>query len=69
VHKSQVQPIPLARSGAPANLDLKDFLPTEITDSISAAGKITFHAVGDTAAGATSYCQQPPVNKRLVDKR
>jgi len=57
VHKSQVQPIPPARSGAPAHLDLKDFLPTEITDAINAAGKITFHAVGDTGAAKVNRSQ------------
>src|ERR1700685_1652374 len=49
-HKDQVQPVPAPQSGVPAYLDLQDFVPTEILDAINSAGRITFHAVGDTGA-------------------
>ena len=48
LHKSQVQPIPAARNTDPVILE--DFLPDNIVKAIHAAGKITFHAVGDTGA-------------------
>jgi hypothetical protein len=56
-HKSQVQPIPPVRPGAPPNLDLQDFIPQEVEDAINAAGRITFHAVGDTGAAKVNRSQ------------
>lgn len=56
-HKNQVQEIPAPNAGLPGNLDLNDFLPTEIGTAISAAGKITFHAVGDTGAAKVDRAQ------------
>ena len=56
-HKDQVQPIPDARAGAPANLELQDFVPQEVWDAINAAGQITFHAVGDTGAAKVNRSQ------------
>ena len=48
LHKSQVQPIPPRRTGASPYLKLTDFIPQNLTGAIDAAGKIRFHAVGDT---------------------
>jgi hypothetical protein len=69
LHKSQVQPIPPRRTGALPYLKLTDFIPQQLSDAINAAGKITFHAVGDTGAaksgphqsGATSLAEQAAV--------
>ena len=49
-HMNQVQPFPAPRSGVSTYLDLQDFIPTEVLGAINAAGRITFHAVGDTGA-------------------
>lgn len=57
LHKSQVQPIPQVRQNAAANIDLADYLPTDIADAIDQAGRITFHAVGDTGAAKVSRSQ------------
>ncbi len=53
-HKDQVQPIPPPRVGVPSYLELTDFIPTEVSDAITAAGRITFHSVGDTGAAKVS---------------
>ncbi|HEX6897663.1 MAG TPA: metallophosphoesterase [Bryobacteraceae bacterium] len=47
-HKNQVQRIPARRNNLPINL--ADFVPPDIIRSIQRAGKISFHAVGDTGA-------------------
>ena len=57
LHKNQVQPIPPTRPNAPPNLDLADFLPSSILSAINNAGKITFHAVGDTGAAKVNKTQ------------
>jgi len=57
LHKNQVQPIPPARQNAPPYLDLGDFLPTDVANAIDQAGRITFHAVGDTGAAKVSRSQ------------
>jgi len=57
LHKNQVQPIPPARQGAAPNIDLSDYIPTDIANAIDQAGKITFHAVGDTGAAKVSRSQ------------
>jgi hypothetical protein len=57
LHKNQVQPIPPRRTGALPYLKLTDFLPQDLTAAISAAGKITFHAVGDTGAAKVNVRQ------------
>jgi hypothetical protein len=57
LHKSQVQPIPPRRTGTLPYLKLTDFIPQDLTDAIDAAGKITFHAVGDTGAAKTTRSQ------------
>jgi hypothetical protein len=54
-HKDQVQPIPRRRSGVALNLS--DFVPQEILNAIQAAGKISFHAVGDTGAAKVNRSQ------------
>jgi hypothetical protein len=56
-NKSRVQPIPPSRPGAPSNLNLEDFLPASLISTITQAGSITFHAVGDTGAAKTSRSQ------------
>lgn len=57
LHKSQVQPIPPRRTGTLPYLKLTDFIPQDLTDAINAAGKIAFHAVGDTGAAKTTRSQ------------
>src|SRR5579864_7835017 len=57
LHKSQVQPIPPRRNGVPPYLKLTDFIPQEIADAIGKAGKIVFHAVGDTGAAKSGRQQ------------
>ena len=61
-NKNQVQPIPPRRSGALPYLDLAAFLPQEVTKAINTAGKITFHAVGDTGAAKVSKQQSAAVS-------
>jgi hypothetical protein len=56
-HQYQVQPIPLPRSGALPYLDLSDFLPASLIDSINTAEQIVFHSVGDTGAAKVSKTQ------------
>ncbi len=60
-NKNLVQPIPPRRSGALPYLDLTDFLPPDLTNAINAAGKISFHAVGDTGAAKVSKQQSAAV--------
>lgn len=60
-HKNQVQPIPPARKGVPLQLDLADFIPTEVASAIQSAKAISFHAVGDTGAAKVSRSQTAPV--------
>jgi Calcineurin-like phosphoesterase len=60
-YKNQVQPIPPRRSGALPYLDLSDFLPQDLTNAITAAGKISFHVVGDTGAAKVSKQQTAAV--------
>lgn len=56
-HKSEVQPVPRPRPGVPPNLNLKDFVPSEVLDAINGAKKLTFHAVGDTGAAKVNRSQ------------
>jgi hypothetical protein len=62
LHKSQVQPIPPARTGVPAYLDLQNFIPPDMYAAIEDAGKIVFHAVGDTGAAKVSVRQSAAVS-------
>ena len=54
-HKDQVQPIPRRRSGVALNLS--DFIPQNVFNAITSAGKISFHAVGDTGAAKVNRSQ------------
>ena len=54
-HKAQVQTIPPRRNNLPLNL--ADFAPPDVSSAIQAAGKITFHAVGDTGAAKVNRYQ------------
>jgi hypothetical protein len=57
LHKSQVQPIPQVRQNAAPNINLADYIPTDVADAIAQSGKITFHAVGDTGAAKVNRSQ------------
>ncbi len=54
-HKNQVQPIPQPRK--PQNISLADFIPATVSAAIQSAGRIAFHAVGDTGAAKVSRSQ------------
>jgi hypothetical protein len=54
-HQKQVQPIPKPRNTTPMNL--ADFLPADVLGAIQKAGKIVFHAVGDTGAAKVTRTQ------------
>jgi len=54
-HKNEVQPIPPRHGTAP--MDLKDYAPAEVMDAITKAGKVIFHAVGDTGAAKVTRSQ------------
>jgi hypothetical protein len=56
LHKNQVQSIPSPHV-APPRMDLSQILPAEVLNQISAAKKISFHAVGDTGAAKVSRSQ------------
>jgi len=57
LHKNQVQPIPQVRQNALPYIELADYVPKDVADAIAAAGRITFHAVGDTGAAKVSRSQ------------
>jgi hypothetical protein len=57
LHKNQVQPIPPRRTGALPYINLADYIPQDLANAIDVAGKITFHAVGDTGAAKTTRSQ------------
>lgn len=56
LHKNQVQSIPSPHV-TPPRMDLSQILPAEVLEQISAAKKISFHAVGDTGAAKVSRSQ------------
>ena len=58
-YKNQVQPIPPQRTGALPYIELTDYLPANLIQSITKAGQIVFHSVGDTGAAKTSRSQTP----------
>jgi hypothetical protein len=66
-HKNDVQAIPPPRKNVPMQLQLADFTGPEIITAIQRAGKITFHAVGDTGAAKVNHEQT--VNGRWRTKR
>ena len=49
LHQSQLQPVPPPRVDPP-RMQLADILPAAMITQIQTAGRITFHAVGDTGA-------------------
>jgi hypothetical protein len=75
LHMNQVQPIPPRRTGALPYLKLTDFIPQDLVDAIQHAGKIMFHAVGDTGAAkidrtqtaATAIAQEGAVADAMVE--
>src|ERR1700683_2571600 len=56
-HKNDLQAIPPPRKNVPMQLQLADFTGPEIITAIQRAGKITFHAVGDTGAAKVNHQQ------------
>src|ERR1700683_2149099 len=56
-HKNDVQAIPPPHKNVPMQLQLADFTGPEIITAIQRAGKITFHAVGDTGAAKVNHQQ------------
>ncbi len=66
LHKSQVQPIPLPRTGATLQLKLDDFVGPQMIAAIQSAGKIAFHSVGDT--GAAKVDQQQTAAMALANQ-
>ncbi len=56
-HKNQVQPIPPPRTGALPYINLANYLPASLIQSINQAGRIVFHSVGDTGAAKTGKQQ------------
>ena len=62
LHKSQVQPIPLRPNGLLPYIKLADYVPPGITDGINKAGRIVFHAVGDTGAAKSSRQQSEAIS-------
>jgi hypothetical protein len=57
LHQDQVQRIPPPRKNVPMQMQLEDFTGPEIITAIQRAGKITFHAVGDTGAAKVNHQQ------------
>ncbi len=57
LHQKQVQPIPAPRKNAPPSVDLAGFVGPDVMKAIAGAGKITFHAVGDTGAAKVNQQQ------------
>jgi hypothetical protein len=57
LHQDQVQRIPPPRKNVPMQMQLADFTGPEIITAIQRAGKITFHAVGDTGAAKVNHEQ------------
>jgi hypothetical protein len=57
LHQDEVQRIPPPRKNVPMQMQLADFTGPEIITAIQRAGKITFHAVGDTGAAKVNHEQ------------
>ncbi len=66
LHKDQVQPIPPPHAGAALQLKLADFVGPQMMAAIQSAGKIVFHAVGDT--GAAKVDQQQTAARALANQ-
>ena len=56
LHRRELQPVP-PPSMLPPRLELADVLPDAILQPITAAKRITFHAVGDTGAAKVNHAQ------------
>jgi predicted phosphodiesterase len=56
LHKNQVQGIPASRK-SPPRMDLAEVLGKDVLDAVTAAKKISFHAVGDTGAAKVNAFQ------------
>ncbi|HKW29522.1 MAG TPA: metallophosphoesterase [Verrucomicrobiae bacterium] len=63
LHKNQLQPVPSLRT-RPPRICLADVADTAFVDNIIQAGKIVFHAVGDTGAAKSSG---PVTEARVAD--
>ncbi|HTB81445.1 MAG TPA: metallophosphoesterase [Opitutaceae bacterium] len=57
LHQMQVQPIPPPRAGVPLQMQLDDFVGPGMAAAIQQAGRIVFHAVGDTGAAKVNLNQ------------
>jgi hypothetical protein len=56
LHKKDLQPVPKPRTAQP-RIDLGDVLRADFLDAITAAKRISFHAVGDTGAAKVNSFQ------------
>jgi 3',5'-cyclic AMP phosphodiesterase CpdA len=56
LHSKQLQPVPAPRT-SPPHVDLANVLPAELLAAITAAKRISFHAVGDTGAAKVNVAQ------------
>ncbi len=66
-HEKAVQAIPAPIiPGAPQNLNLADFAPPEVLAAVTAAGKISFHAVGDTGAAKVDKYNSAPSQAKAI---
>ena len=65
-HKNDVQAIPPPRKNVPMQLQLADFTGPKIITAIQRAGKIMFHAVGDTGAAKVNH--QQTVERALANE-
>lgn len=63
LHKNQLQPVPLPRS-QPPRINLADVVDGELIAKTKRAGKIVFHAVGDTGAAKSTG---PITEARVAD--
>jgi hypothetical protein len=66
LHKNDVQRIPPPREKVAMQLQLADFTGPPIISAIESAGKITFHAVGDT--GAAKVNREQTVQRALQNE-
>ncbi len=63
LHQRQLQPVPPPRR-QPARINLEDVTGTDFVNSITQAGRIVFHAVGDTGAAKATG---PVTEARVAD--
>jgi len=66
-HKDQVQPVPSPRA-TPPRLDLASVLDADVLAAVTASGRISFHAVGDTGASeSSSIAREAAVADAMVE--